>query len=231
MAEAIARQLGAVGPAPAHHALIDDVHSPPDEAAGHAETGEDLRHLAVVAEHVAHETGVRRLPAELARNVTAEGDIAHQRLAGDEELVGQHIPGADDELAFSGEALDLAAALRPHLQVVFQDDRLAVALEGAAQLIALPAGDDPIQQANQPVAVVLEGLIPLTVPVSAEDVVDATWGHGSSPFVVGIRIPGRSISDISGGHVVCASKCGALAIRDLAEASVEQSAASSDSRG
>ena len=96
-------------------------------------------------------------------------DVTHQRLAGNEKLVGQHVPGADDELAFTGEALDQAAALRPHLQVILQDDRLAVALEWAAQLIAFPAGDDAIQQANQPVAVVLEGLIPLSVPVGAED--------------------------------------------------------------
>jgi len=151
----------------AEQVLVDQVDPAPEEPAADAKTGQDLRHLAVVAEHIAQEAGVRRLATELARDVTTEGDVAHQRFTGDEKLVGQNVPGAYDELALPGKTLDLAAALRPHLQVVFQDDRLAVGLEGAAQFIALPAGDDAIQQANQPVAVVLEGLIPLTVPVGA----------------------------------------------------------------
>src|SRR5690606_35194218 len=97
--KAVGDQFRAVGAAPAHVPRLQVVEPAPDQPAVNAEACEDLRHLAVVAEEIADEAGVGWLDAKAACDLAPEAKVADQRLAGDEKLIGQHIPWTDDKLA------------------------------------------------------------------------------------------------------------------------------------
>ena len=93
------------GDAPPHHRVLE------------AGQPQELGHLGHVAEHVGQVADLHGA-AERRRPLEAHLQVADERLAGDEELVGQHVPGADGEAAGARQAPQAGLGLGPHRQVV-----------------------------------------------------------------------------------------------------------------
>jgi len=66
-------------------------------------------------------------------DLAPQPQVAHQRLTRDGELVRLDVPRADEQLPLLRQPLDRGAALGSHLQVILDDDRLPVGLEGACR--------------------------------------------------------------------------------------------------
>ena len=72
--------------------IVDLVaHAAREEEGADAEAGEDLRQLRRVAEAVGHVAGAARLDPEAPADAPAEQEVADERLAADEDLVGQDV--------------------------------------------------------------------------------------------------------------------------------------------
>ncbi len=85
----------AVGRSPPKGRLVDDRRHPaPHDGVGKAGLAQQLGHLAHMAEHVG-EVADFHGPPELRCALEPELQVAHDRLAGDEEFVHEDVPGAE----------------------------------------------------------------------------------------------------------------------------------------
>ena len=95
-----------------------------------AEVHQDLGILAGLTPGrggVGHGAG---LAAELLNGLTAQHQIAHQRLVGNGEFLGQGVVRSNDQAALTDELLDLLPALGTHFQVVLDHNGVTVHCEG-----------------------------------------------------------------------------------------------------
>jgi hypothetical protein len=139
-------------------------HAAPHDGVAEPGLGEQLGHLGDVAEHVgqvAHLHGA----AETGRRGQAQFEIAHDGLAGHQELVAQHVPRAHREPAGGHQRPQAVLGLRSHLEVVVDDRHLAVEEEVGVGGVRFEEGHQRIERVHQAVAEDLIGLVPLTVPV------------------------------------------------------------------
>ena len=74
----------------------------------------------------------RRIGAERPQCVSPGEQVAHQRFAAGNQLVGQHVPWAGLQATVPEQRRELGAALGPDGEVVVEDDRLAVEQEARA---------------------------------------------------------------------------------------------------
>jgi hypothetical protein len=125
---------------------------------------EDLRHLRDVPEHVGQIADLHRA-AELGRAAQAELQIAHDRLAGHHELVHEDHPRSHRQATGGGEALESIRRLGPDLEVVVDDDGLAVEQEPGVAQVPLEEREQLVEQADEPGPEHLERRVPLAVPV------------------------------------------------------------------
>ena len=72
-------------------------HAAREEKAADAEPGQDLRQLRRMAEAVGEIAGATRLEPEAPADAAAEQEVTDERLASDEDLVGQDVRRADLE--------------------------------------------------------------------------------------------------------------------------------------
>ena len=72
-------------------------HAAREQAGAEAEAREDLRHLRRVPKAVRQVAGAARLDAEAAADTPSEQKVADERLAADEDLVGEDVRRADLE--------------------------------------------------------------------------------------------------------------------------------------
>jgi hypothetical protein len=171
--------LGANGrpvrPAPGEDVTVDRAgNAPPDDGGVEPERAQDLRHLRDVAEHVGQVADAHR-PAELVGAREPELEVAPDRLAGDEELVHQHLPRPDREPLRLDERAQPLLVLRPDLEVVV--DRLELAVEREHEpVVRLHQLEHLVDQPNELQAKALEGQVPLAVPVRVGDQVDDLLG-------------------------------------------------------
>ena len=135
---------------------------------------QDLRHLGDVPEHV-RQIADAHLAAELARPHEPLLEVPPDRLAGDEELVHQHLPRPDREPTLLDERTQPLLVLGPDLEVVV--DRLQLAVEREDEpLVRLHQLEHVVDQPDQLQAEALERQVPLAVPVRVGDQVDELWG-------------------------------------------------------
>ena len=139
-------------------------HPSPHDGVGEAELGQDLGHLGDVAEHVGQVADVHR-PAEGPRPAQTELEVADQRLTGDEELVGQGVPGAHGQAPRGGQAAQGLLGLGSDLEVVVDHGHLAVEQEVAERRVRLEPGEEVVEQVDQLQPEALERGVPLPVPV------------------------------------------------------------------
>ncbi len=118
--------------------------------------------------------------AERRCHANSQSEVAHERFAADQEHIRHHVPGPDQESAFADASPYFFLALRPHLQVVLEHDCLTVEMEERELRIGCHPIEHPVDEIDQPRAILLEGQIPLAVPVCVGDDVDLRRAH---PFV------------------------------------------------
>ncbi len=86
-----------------------------------------------MSKDVANKACVRGLTAHPSRYLTPQAQVADQRLARHQELVGQHIPRPNDQLTAGHQLAHGIGAFGAHLEIVIEDDGLAIAGEWALQ--------------------------------------------------------------------------------------------------
>jgi hypothetical protein len=152
-------------------------HPAPDHRLVDPGQPEDLGHLRDVAEHVRQVADPHRA-AELLAAPKSLLQVADDRLARDEELVHQHLPGADREPPLLDEPPDPRLSLGPDLEVVVEGRELAVEGEAVA-LVGVHQVEQPIDQTDELQPEALEGEVPLPVPVRVgDDVYGGTQAAG-----------------------------------------------------
>lgn len=124
---------------------------------------QDLRHLRDVAEHVRQVADGHRA-AEVSRGRPAHLQVAHDGLAGAEELVEQDEPRPDGDPAIGDQGHDAIAVLRSHLQVVL--DRGHLTVDGEPEVrVRLGCLQHGVESGDKPVPEHLERLVPFPVPM------------------------------------------------------------------
>ena len=174
-AKAEADDLAAIATLPAQVSRLARLDPAPDEGSANPEAKQNLGKLTDMAEQIADKTRARWLGSVSPRHLAPEAEVPDNRLAGDDPLVRQHEPWADVELSIARVFFNLRAALGADLKIIIQDDRLAVGRERPAKFAGGQIIERPVHQVDEAAAVVLECLIPFTVPVGAEDIVDGSW--------------------------------------------------------
>jgi hypothetical protein len=148
------------------------VRAAPEDAAFDAEACEDRREVGDLAERIGQVADVH-YAAQLARDAMAAQEIAHQRLAARERFIGDDVPGPGGQAAFAHVALDQRATVGAHLEVVLDQDGVAVEHEVAVLRIASEDVEEQIEEADEARAVALVGEVPLAIPVRVGDEDDA----------------------------------------------------------
>ena len=144
-------------------------HAAREEKGADAEPGQDLRQLRRVAEAVGEVAGAARLDPEAPADAAAEQEVADERLAADEDLVGQDVRRADLEAPVVEQRLQASLVLRPHLEVVLEHDRLPVERERRERGVAFERVEDAVDDRAETQPEDLEGEVPLAIPVRVRD--------------------------------------------------------------
>jgi hypothetical protein len=159
----------AVGSLPPECGLLDRFRdAAPRDRMLHAREPDQLRHLRYVAEHVGEVADLHRA-AELGTASEAELQVAHHGLARDHELVHQDHPRPDGEPARRREALQRCTRVRPHLQIVVDDDGLAVEHEARVRRVRLEDRQQCVEKLDETQTERLERVVPLAVPMRVRD--------------------------------------------------------------
>ena len=156
-----------------------------EEERADAEAGEDLRQLRRMAEAVGEIARAARLDAETAADPPAEQEVADERLAADQDLVGQDVGRADLEAPGLEQRPQATLVLRPHVDVVLEHDRLPVERERGEGGVAFERVQDTVDDGAEPQPERLEGQVPLPVPVRVRDdevTKVGRLGHGEGAY-------------------------------------------------
>ena len=151
-------------------------HAAPHHGVAEAGQTEDLGHLRDVAEHVGQVADVHHASEGRAAG-QAHLEIAHDGLAGGEELVHEDVPGAHAHPARGRQRTETPLGFGPYLEVVVDHGHLAVEHEVRIAGVALEERDQGVDQFHQGQAKVLVGLVPFAVPVRVRNDVNPTSGH------------------------------------------------------
>ena len=157
-----------------------------------AKTGVDLRHLRALT---VGKRGVADFhdAAESLRNAVAAQQITNQAFAGNEELLGQGVPGPNPQPAFLHEALEAWAVFGVDFQVVFKRNGLRVQQVALVLRLRFQNVQQPAQKLRQQEAGLLETVQPFPVPVGVRNDVDddlachASFLRRASPVVKGVK--------------------------------------------
>jgi hypothetical protein len=142
------------------------------------EAGEDLRQLERVAEAVGQVPRRRGTTSEPLAYGAADQQVADQRLAADQELVGQHVTRTDLDPPGGDQRPQPRLVLGSDREVVLEHDRLPVERERREGGVALERVEHLVDDAAEHQPKVLEGAIPLAVPVGMGHDEVAIDGHG-----------------------------------------------------
>ena len=161
--------------APPHHTRPDA------ELAGqggpHRWMTERIRRIQHV-EPAAEPLGIRR----------AEQQVAHQRFARGDELIGEHVPRTDLQAPRLDEGPDLGLLLRARAQVVGDEYGLAIEQEAAVARVRLQPLEQVIQRGDEPRLKRGARQIPLAVPVGVRDEMKDEPAHWRVSLR-GLRLP------------------------------------------
>src|SRR5919204_394835 len=146
--------------------VVAVAESTPDDGVLDFEAGEDLRHLADVAELIGQIADRDVVDAKRGRHLFAEPEVADRRLAAGQERVREHIPGTDQHATGADEIDKSAEVLRPHLEVIAKHDVLSVEHKAGERGVGLQRLDQSVDCLDELESEVLEGRPPLPIPVS-----------------------------------------------------------------
>ena len=130
-----------------------------------------------MAEHVRQVADPHRA-AEGGCSLDTHLQVAHDRLARDEELVHEDVPGSTREPPGGGQPAQALLVLGSHLEIVVDHRHLAVEEEAGVGRVGLHRREQMVDELDQPQAEGLERRVPLPVPVSVRHDVDSSaLGH------------------------------------------------------
>ena len=116
-------------------------------------------------------------PAELLGVRGAEQEVAHQRFAGGDQLVGQDVPGAHLQAPRLHQSLDIAFALGARPQVIGHEHGLAIEQEASVPRVGVEPIEQIVQRGHE--ARLKRGAwqVPLAVPVGVRDEMEDEPAH------------------------------------------------------
>ena len=112
----------------------------------------------------------RRLTAQAAYGSAAGQQVADERLATRDQLVGKHVPRTRFQAAVTQECRELGGTFGPHLQIVLEQDGLAIEQEALA--VCRGIIEQLVDELYQPLSESLRFVIPLAIPMRVGDDVD-----------------------------------------------------------
>ena len=112
----------------------------------------------------------RRLAAQSRGRVATGEQVAHERLAARNQLVGEHVPRTRLEPPLAEQRRELGRALGADGEVVLEDDRLSVEEKALARGRRIV--EQLVDERDEPLPEALRGVIPLAIPVRVRDDVD-----------------------------------------------------------
>src|SRR5262249_26305489 len=128
------------------------------------EAGQDLRHLRAMTELV-REIADGSDAAESGREPMADLQIANQRLAADEKLVGQHTPRPNGETVRPDALPQQRATLGTNLEIGLEADGLSIEVEMAERRVGGDERQETLHQPHEANPKFLERLVPFAIPV------------------------------------------------------------------
>ena len=145
---------------------------------------EDLGHLRNVAEHVRQIAHLHDAP-EGGAATEAHLEVAHDGLAGGEELVHQDVPGPHADPAGGRQRAEPPLGLGADLEVVVHHGHLPVQHEVGVAGVALEQGEQGVDQLHEGQAEVLVGLVPFPVPMRVRNDGNPASGHDRQTMTCG----------------------------------------------
>ena len=131
-----------------------------------ARTREELRQLRRMAEAVGRVAGAASArPPKRRQTRAAEQQVANERLAADQQLVGEHVPRPDLEPAGREQRAQPGLVVGSHVEVVLEHDRLPVERERHERVVAFEHVEHLVERLAETQPESLERQVPLTVPV------------------------------------------------------------------
>ena len=103
--------------------------------------------------------------AEATGHPVTQHQISDKGLRAHQELIWQHVPGTDEQPALLNLFPDVGLTFGSNLQVIFDCDGVPIQHEVAVAGIACQDIQQPVHQGDQTNSELLEGLVPLAVPV------------------------------------------------------------------
>ncbi len=150
---------------------------------------EDLRHLRDVPERVRHVADLLDRSQRRAYRA-AQKEIPYGRLRAHEKLIGEDVPWPDRDRAVGDAPGQPVPVIGRHFEEVLDDDRLAVQQEVAERTLAVERVQHELHRLDEMHAELVEGQIPLAVPVRVRDHERAAGNNGA----LGRRSVGHSTS-------------------------------------
>ena len=135
-----------------------------EDVAAVPEAAQELGRLSRMSERVRDVSDAHRA-SERRGDAQALLEIPEQRLAGDEQVIGEHVPGPDEQTLGTHQRLDARAIVRPLLEVVLDSDGVPVERERAERAVPLEQVEKLRHHRHEPRAIALEALVPLAIPV------------------------------------------------------------------
>ena len=204
---AVARQLlegahlASVRRAPAEHRteLVQLIAQPArEDEAVDAEAGQYLGKLKRMPEAVGQIADRRRSRAKPLTRRASDQQVADEGLATHQQLVGKDVARPDLEAAGRQQRSQPPLVLGASIEVVLEDDRLAVERERGEARVLFEHFDQLVDDRREPELELLEGQVPLAIPVRVRHDEEAPQAseliHARSLPWVHFGVPRRAVS-------------------------------------
>ena len=155
------------------------IHPAPQGGRLDAEAAQDLGNLPRVAEGV-WDVADLHFGAKAAGRARPLQEVADMGLRADQEHVGQDVPGADQDAAALHVLAQDGFLFGAHVQVIIEDDGLPIEHEVLEAGVFFQPLQQAIHQVDELEAELLEGLVPLAVPMGVRN--DVQGVHHSLTF-------------------------------------------------
>ena len=170
--EMVQNRRAAVGRTPSDDVaarMVRAAVAAPEHDERHPEASGDCRKHGRMTERVGRIEHQRRGCSELAERRAPRQQISHERFAGGNQLVGEHVPRSRLERPVSQPRTELVATLGPHLEIVLEHDRLSVKQEWCDVFSIV---EQCVNQGHEALPKSAHWVIPLAVPMRVAHDVD-----------------------------------------------------------
>ena len=164
MIEMRQQHLAAIGGLPVQQSLLLGAHAPPQAGCVDMKTIQDLRHLADVAKRIRNIANHHPLAKDCA-NLLSDQQVADDSLGGDQKLIGQDVPGTNQDPVILNVFLQARKVAHAHLQVILKNDGLSVQHEMQICRVGVEQGQEVVNQVHQLQPELLKSFVPFPIPM------------------------------------------------------------------